>query len=73
MPHMYSSRFQKHFFLMNTHSHAVTFSQNLFTNVIKIAHIRPLNIKTLIYNTQKVLILIQENHHPNLITTYNRP
>ena len=62
MPHLYSSRFQKHFYDESA------LSQNLSTNVMNTVHIIPLNIKTFSYNTKKVLIFSREDRHLTLIT-----
>ena len=58
----------KNTFKMYPHFLVMRFSQNLSTNVMKTAHIMPLNIKTFLYNTKKVLILSRENRYPALIT-----
>ena len=55
-------------FMMNPHFLVLWFSQNPSTNVMKTAHIMPLNIKTILYNTKKVLNLSRENRHATLIT-----
>ena len=59
----------KNTFMVNLHFHVLRFSHNLSINVMKIAHIMPLNIKTFLYNTKKILFFSRENRHPTL-TTY---
>ena len=56
----------KNTFMMKMHFHVLRFSRNLSKNVMKTAHIMPLNNKTFLYNTKKVLILSPGN--PTLIT-----
>ena len=58
----------KNTFMMNLHFHVLSFSQNFSINLMKIAHVMPLNIKTFLYKTQKFLILSREKRHPTLMT-----
>ena len=58
----------KNTFMMKMHFHVLRFSRNLSKNVMKTAHIVPLNNKTFLYNTKKVLIWSRGNHNPTLIT-----
>ena len=66
MPHIYSSRFQKHY-TTNQHFHVLKYSQNPSIIVMKITHIMQHNITFFLYSTENVLTLSRENRHPNLI------
>ena len=55
-------------FMMNPHFLVLRFSQNLYTNVMKIAHIMPHSTKTFLSNTMRALTLVPVKHQLNLKT-----